>query len=56
MKYDEENFKKKLSPEDAVRILKEGGMLVTLEQAKEILFFLRKIANIAVSNHLRAEK
>ena len=43
----------KLTPEKAYRLLRSEGMDITLEQAREILFFLRKLANIAVSNHLR---
>jgi len=53
MEYEVDFSKSKLTPEKARQILKADGMEITLEQAREILFFLRKLANIAVSNHLR---
>lgn len=42
----------RLTPEKAKHLLKSEGLDVTIEQAAEILFFLRKLANIAVSNHI----
>ena len=42
----------KLTPERALHMLRSGGLDVTFEQAQEILYLLRKIANIAVSKHL----
>lgn len=42
----------RLTPEKAKHLLKSEGLDVTIEQAVEILFFLRKLANIAVSNHI----
>jgi hypothetical protein len=44
----------KLTPERAFIILREEGLDVTLEQATEILYFLRKLANIAVSKYLES--
>ncbi|MET6998662.1 hypothetical protein [Chitinophaga defluvii] len=46
-----ENVKegKKITPEKALKILKKGGLNVTLEQAKMILEFLYKMADIAIS-------
>ncbi len=38
----------KITPEKAVEILKKGGLEVTLEQAKLILEFLYKLADITV--------
>jgi len=46
----------RLTPEKALSILRAEGLDVTYDQAKEILDFLRKMANIAVSNHLRKGK
>ena len=42
----------KLQPEKAVEMLRQRGMEVTLEQAKLILEFLRKLAEIAVTQYL----
>ena len=42
----------KLQPEKAVEMLRQRGMEVTLEQAKLILEFLRKLADIAVTQYL----
>ena len=43
----------KIQPEKAVEILQEHGMKVTVEQAKIILDFLRKLASIAIDQYLR---
>ncbi|PZR39731.1 MAG: hypothetical protein DI538_06150 [Azospira oryzae] len=43
---------KKITPKQAVEILKKNGMSVDIEDAEKILKFLRTMANIAVSNHL----
>lgn len=45
----------KLTAEEAVKMLKKQGMEVTVEQAAEILAFMRKLANIAVSNYLKSK-
>lgn len=42
----------KITPEKAVEILKKGGMDVTLEQAKLMLEFLYKLADITVTQYL----
>ena len=47
---------KKISPEEAHRILQEEGLEISLEQAEAVLFFLRKMANIVVSNYLNHNK
>lgn len=52
MKYDEENHKGKISSKKAQKMLKEEGMDVTFEQAEEILYFFRKLANIQVQHYL----
>lgn len=44
----------KVSPEKAVKILAKHNHKVTVYQAKIILDFLYKLANIAVSQHLRS--
>ena len=40
-----------IKPERAVQILKEDGLIVTIEQAKTILEFLYKLADIALSQY-----
>jgi len=52
MEDEVEDFNSKITPEKAQKMLKEEGMGVTLEEAKEILYFLRKLANIAVLKYL----
>lgn len=42
----------KLQPEKAVEVLQQHGVEVTVEQAKLILEFLRKLADIAVTQYL----
>lgn len=42
----------KITPEKAAEILRKGGMDVTLEQAKLILEFLFKLADISVAQYL----
>lgn len=46
-----ENVKdgKKITPEKALEILNNGGLKVTLEQARLILDFLYKMADIALA-------
>ena len=46
----------KLTTEKAWQMLRSEGLDVTLEQAAEILYFLRIIANIAVLKHLNKTK
>jgi hypothetical protein len=53
MENAEENEKGKITPEKALKMLNAEGLDLTLEQAKEVLEFLRKLANIAVSKYLR---
>lgn len=43
----------KITPEKAVEILKKGGLEVTAEQAKRILEFLYKLADITLSVYLK---
>lgn len=56
MKNEIDLSRSKLTPEIAYRMLREEGLEVTLEQAAEILVFLRKLANIAVSNYIKKRK
>ncbi|MGA9638967.1 hypothetical protein [Flavobacterium sp.] len=56
MEDEVEDVKSKITPEKARKMLKEEGMEVTLEEAKEILHFLKKLANIAVLKYLKNEK
>lgn len=46
----------RLSPEQAVDILKREGMQVTTEQAKKILDFLYHLSNIIVAQYLRKQE
>lgn len=48
MNYRDELYKGKISPEKAQKMLKKEGMNITVEQAEEILYFLRLIANIHI--------
>jgi hypothetical protein len=41
-----------IKPERAVQMLKEDGLVVTIEQANIILEFLYKLADIALSQYL----
>jgi len=43
----------KISPEKATEILKKGGLEVTSEQAKIILEFLFKMADIAIDQYMK---
>lgn len=52
MRNDEENERGKMTAEKTLKMLKDEGVEVTLEQAGTILEFLRKLANRAVSNYL----
>jgi hypothetical protein len=45
----------KIQPEKAIEILREHGMDVTVEQAKLILDFFCKLANIALTQSLENE-
>jgi hypothetical protein len=42
----------KIQPEKVVEILRQKGVEVTLEEAKLILDFLRKLADITVTQYL----
>ncbi|MFI0492340.1 hypothetical protein [Flavobacterium sp.] len=53
MKNEEENEKRRITPEKALEMLKTEGLDLTLEQVKDILVFLRKLANNAVCKYLR---
>lgn len=48
----DDNLESKITPERAQKMLREEGLEVTLDEAKEILCFLRKLANIAVLKYL----
>lgn len=50
---EEVNEKRRITPERALEMLQADGLDVTLEQAKNILEFLRKLANITVSKYLK---
>lgn len=56
MEKDVDYSNSKLTPEKALKMLKSEGLDVTIEQAEEILYFLRIIANIAVLKYLNKTK
>lgn len=56
MENDIDYSESKLTTEKALQMLKSEGLDVTIEQAEEILYFLRIIANIAVLKHLNETK
>ena len=43
----------KIQPEKVMKVLRQNGVEVTMEQAKLILAFLRKMADIAVTQYLK---
>jgi hypothetical protein len=47
------NERGRLTPEQTLKMLKEENVDVTLDQARQILEFLRKLANLTVSNYLK---
>lgn len=54
MEDEEENTRGKITPEKAMDMLNSEGMNVTIEEATEILLFLRKMAHVAVSKFLES--
>ena len=56
MEKDNDYSNSKLTPEKALQILRSEGLDVTIEQAEQILYFLRIIANIAVLKYLNKTK
>jgi hypothetical protein len=54
MENDDEKARGKITPEKAMQMLNSEGMTVTLEEATEILLFLRKMAHVAVSKFLES--
>lgn len=47
------NEEKGVTPEKVIKILEKHGTKVTLEEAKIILEFMRKLARITVNQYLR---
>ena len=43
----------KIQPEKVVELLRQNGVAVTLEEAKLIWAFLKKLADIAVTQYLK---
>ena len=56
MENDIDYSNSKFTPEKALEMLRSEGLDVTIEQAAEILYFLRIIANIAVLKYLNKRK
>ncbi|WP_127341002.1 hypothetical protein [Flavobacterium cupreum] len=50
---EEVNETRKITPEKALEMLRSEGLDITLEQAGNILDFLRKLANITVTKYLK---
>ena len=50
---EETDEKRRITPEKALEMLRAEGLDLTLEQAKDILVFLRKLANSAVCKYLK---
>lgn len=46
----------KLTPEKAVKILRKHGTDITIQEAEQILEFLRMLADIQVAQWLRKQK
>lgn len=53
MRNDDVNERRRITPEKALEMLKTEGLDLTLEQARDILAFLRKLANSAVCKYLK---
>lgn len=45
--------RKPYSPEDVVQILRKGGEIITLEQAKKMLETFRKLAKLVVQQQFK---
>ncbi len=50
---EELQLKMNISPEQAVKILKEHGTLISLEQAKIILAFMYKLGKLSVDQYIK---
>jgi hypothetical protein len=46
----------KLNPEKIVKMLRLKGIDISIEQATDILSFLKKLSNIIVSDYLNSNK
>ncbi|KQO21260.1 hypothetical protein ASF10_14165 [Flavobacterium sp. Leaf82] len=55
MESDERIERGKLTAEQAVKMLKEENVDITIDQARIILEFMRKLARITVSNFLNQQ-
>jgi hypothetical protein len=53
MRNDDGNERGRLTAEQALKMLKKENLVVTLDQAGLILEFLRKLANLTISNYLK---
>lgn len=56
MENNERNERGKMTAKKTLKMLKDEGVEVTLEQAQLILEFLRKLASITVSNYLKMKQ
>ena len=46
----------KMTPEKAAKMLAEDGLVVTIEEATQIVEFLRALAKMAVAQYLREDE
>lgn len=44
---------KPVTPEQAVKILKEHNVIVTMEQAQKILEFMNRLATLAIEHYVK---
>ncbi|QOG01084.1 hypothetical protein [Flavobacterium sp. MDT1-60] len=56
MEFEEEKHNGKISPQKAQKMLNDEGMDVTLEEAAEILSFLKFMANAVVKKFLNEKE
>jgi hypothetical protein len=55
MRNENENERGKLTAKQALKMFKEENLDLTLDQARVILDFMRKLASLTVSNFLRQQ-
>ncbi|KIO54602.1 hypothetical protein [Flavobacterium hibernum] len=56
MEYEKYEYKGKITPLKAQKMLKDEGLNVTLEDATDILKFLANMADVAVRNFLKEKE
>jgi len=56
MRNEDENERGKMTAEQAMKMLKDENVNVTLEQAEKVLDFLRLLARVTVLNYLKKKR